>query len=151
MKLSRGSRRKIEEFFKEYLGDDDFKLPKTYFFAGKFASILARTLQIHGITIGPFIYIAPKLLYLNKNDRKSLPEDLIVHEIAHVLQYKKYGFFGFLWKYFGDYWKNLRRLNDRSRDSKHQAYLEIPFEEEARRIASNYVKWVKARRANVSE
>lgn len=68
------------------------------------------------------------------------PEDfreLIAHELVHVRQWKEYGIVGFLFRYVRDYLKGLR--NHRNH---YQAYLDIPFEIEARAEATD---WHEAR------
>lgn len=137
------SRQKIEKFFREYLGDENFSLPEICFFAGKLSGFLAFVLKIHGITIGKHIFLAPELITLNQDNRKLLPKNLAIHEIVHVLQYRREGFFRFLLKYLTDYWRNLQKKRDWSAISRLEAYREISFEIEAREIAGQYLKWEK--------
>lgn len=146
MKLAENSHRKIEKFFQDFLGDEDFSLPGICFFAGKFSGFLAFVLRIQGLTVGNRVFLAPGLIMLRQDNRKLLPKDLIVHEIAHVLQYQREGFLRFLLKYLNDYWKNLRKKKDWSAISRLEAYREIPFEIEARQIAEEYLKWEKKQR-----
>jgi uncharacterized protein DUF4157 len=54
---------------------------------------------------------------------------LLAHEIAHCLQYRKHGTWRFRGRYLSSYFKN--RLRGMSR---REAYLNIPFEIEAREI-----------------
>src|SRR5262245_38711092 len=54
---------------------------------------------------------------------------LLAHESAHCLQYRKHGTWGFRARYLASYFKN--RLRGMSR---REAYLNIPFEIEAREI-----------------
>lgn len=57
-------------------------------------------------------------------------EALLRHEMVHVEQWKDQGVARFLWRYLWDY------VSGRLRGLSHQeAYLAIPFEVEARRIA----------------
>lgn len=135
----------IESFFRVYFNDKEFELPKIYFFAGRFASFVAAVLQIQGITIGKNILLSPKLVSPGKGAKKTFSKELIVHEIAHVLQYRRDGFFRFLYKYFHAYWKNLRKKRDWSPISRLEAYLEIPYEIEARKVADDFVKWDKGK------
>ncbi|MBK8149170.1 MAG: DUF4157 domain-containing protein [Acidobacteria bacterium] len=143
--LSSTSHQLIEAFFREHLGDAMFELPKTYIAAGRVARVAAAALRIQGITIGPLVFIAPALLE-RTGGRITLPRDLVVHEIAHVVQYRRHGFFGFLWKYFGDYLRNIRKQGNWSAKSRHAAYLAIPFEIEARQTAYEFVRWFANRR-----
>ena len=142
MRLAENSSEIIESFFREYLNDEDFELPKINFFAGKLASVISTFLRIQGITIGKSILISPNSIIL-ENNKKTTSKTLIVHEIAHVLQYRREGFFRFLYKYFRSYLGNFRKKRDWSPISRLEAYLEIPFEIEARKVADDFVKWQK--------
>ena len=95
-------------------------------------------MKIQGITIGTRIFILPELVSLNSKDKPSLPESLVAHEIAHVLQYKREGFFKFLYKYLRDYRNNLKKEAKLNFESRHRAYLNIPFEIEAREAAESF-------------
>lgn len=143
--LSDSSARVVTEFFREHLDDPFFELPRVVFATGRTAAVVARILKIHGITIGRFVIIAPHLI--EEIDGKTvLPRDLIVHETTHVLQYREYGFTPFLWKYFGDYLRNLKREGNYSLIARNAAYLAIPFEVEARQTAYEFVRWYSKRR-----
>lgn len=141
MKLAESSARKIETFFREYLDDESFVLPQIHFYTGKFSKFITRRMKIHGITIGKRIFILPDLVSLNSNEKLRLPESLVAHEIAHVLQYKREGFIRFLYKYVRDYRKNLRKEPIWDAETKHRAYLDIPFEVEAREVAEKFCRW----------
>lgn len=97
-------------------------------------------MKIQGITIGTRIFILPELVSLNSNDKPSLPESLVAHEIAHVLQYKREGFFRFLYKYLRDYRNNLKKEAELDLASRHRAYFNIPFEIEARETAESFCR-----------
>jgi hypothetical protein len=57
-------------------------------------------------------------------------EALLAHELVHVRQWRELGGLPFLREYLGTYWRGRRRgLGHRD------AYLAIPFEVEARRLA----------------
>jgi hypothetical protein len=143
MKLAAASHRKLELFFREYLEDENFRLPTTHFYVGGFTKTLTKIISVHGITVGRRVFIKPALLSLNRNNLPKLPEDLIAHEIAHVLQYRREGFLKFLYKYATDYWRNLRAKRKWDAVSRHKAYLEIPYEIEARQAAARFVVWNK--------
>ncbi len=145
MKLAGASHRKLELFFREYLNDEKFRLPTTHFYVGRFTKSLTKVISVHGITVGRRIFIKPTLLSLNRNNLPKLPEDLIAHEIAHVLQYRREGFLKFFYKYLTDFWRNLQSKKKWDAVSRHKAYLEIPFEIEARQAAARFVEWNKLR------
>ena len=79
-----------------------------------------------GMTIDRFV------LLLDDDDRAGTSE-LMAHELVHVRQWADHGFFGFLRRYLGDY---VRGLWTHKRHRK--AYLEIPFEAEARALAKRW-------------
>ncbi len=141
MKLSEKSRRKIEEFFRECYKDDDFNLPEIKFYGGKITRFFTTKLKIEGITIGKRIFISPEQFWRNESKLIRLGEEITIHEIAHVLQYWREGFFGFLYKYLRDYRRNLRKLKKWDSFSRRMAYFEIPFEIEARETEKKYREW----------
>ena len=141
MKLAETSHRKLEAFFREYLNDETFRLPQTYFYSGKFTNLLTSLISVHGITFGRRIFITSRLLSFNQNNLLKLPEDLAAHEITHALQYRREGFIKFFYKYLTSFWRNLRKRGKWDAVSRQNAYLEIPFEIEARRVAAKFVKW----------
>lgn len=147
MKLAPDSHRKLETFFREYLGDDSFRLPNVQFYAGKFTSVFTTVLSLHGITFGRRIFILPKFLLVNQKNLLTLPEKLLAHEIAHAVQYRREGFVKFFYKYLTNFWKNLRARKTWDIESRQQAYLEIPFEIEAREIADEFVEWSRKKRS----
>jgi hypothetical protein len=141
MKLSEKSHQKIEAFFREHLADERFKLPEIYFYGGKFTHYLTSVLKIEGLTIGKRIYIFPENFWIGENRKLRLDEQLVVHEITHVLQYRREGFLRFLWIYLKSYRTNLKKKKRRDLYGRAEAYLEIPFEIEARQTASKFAAW----------
>jgi hypothetical protein len=146
MKLSEKSRKKIEEFFREYLENEEFNLPEIYFYGGKFTHYLTSALKIEGITIGRRIYIFPENFWLSENQKLRLDEELVVHEITHVLQYAREGVLRFLRLYLKSYYSNLRKKKKWDIYARAEAYLEIPYEIEARQAASRFAAWSKNRK-----
>lgn len=77
----------------------------------------------------PFgIFVRPDCL---AGDRSVLA-NTIHHELVHVRQWNELGIVKFLWRYLSDYWKGRRRGLGHN-----EAYRQISFEQEARRIAGN--------------
>jgi len=142
MKLAPESRLKFEAFFRKTLADEHFQMPEVYFYGGKFSRILTKSLNIHGITIGRNVFVTTKVISV-ENKRHRIETELAAHEIAHVLQYGCEGFIKFLYKYLKSYRGNLKKLKKTDKLSRHQAYLEIPFEIEARAIAADFIEWNK--------
>lgn len=143
MKLSADSQNKLERFFREYLSDETFRLPLINFYAGKFTKFFTLFLKVHGITFGRNIFIQPNLITRDSENRQKLSLELAAHEIAHVLQYKNVGFIRFFREYLTNYWLNLKKQKDWNADARHEAYLEIPFEREARAIAAEFAEWTR--------
>ena len=141
MKLAVTSHQQLEAFFREYLNDENFRLPVIYFYDGKFTKILTSIISVHGITFGRHIFIVPTLISFDRHNLKKMSKDLIAHEIAHVLQYRREGFIKFFYKYLTGYWRNLRKKKEWNASARHEAYLEIPFEIEARATAAEFVAW----------
>ncbi len=146
MKLADDSRLKLEAFFRETLGDKSFRLPKIYFYSGKFSVFLTAALKIHGITIGRNIFITPKFVTLSAENFKKIHVELAAHEIAHVIQYGREGFIKFFYKYLRAYLRNLSWKRNWDAAARHRAYLEIPFEIEARAVAAKFVEWNEQQR-----
>ncbi|MDQ3321313.1 MAG: hypothetical protein M3525_02460 [Acidobacteriota bacterium] len=122
------------------MADEQFQMPKVYFYAGKFSRLLTKILKIHGITIGGSVFVTPKFISIENNCCK-IHVELAAHEIAHVLQYKREGFIRFLYEYLKSYRQNLKKKKTRDKVSRRQAYLEIPFEIEAREVAAKFMEW----------
>jgi hypothetical protein len=146
MKLSAKSHKKIEEFFREYLQNEEFNLPEIFFYGGRLTRYLTAALKIEGITIGRRIYIFPENFWRGENQKLRLDEELVVHEITHVLQYAREGFFRFLRLYIKSYYANLRKKPKRDIYARAEAYFEIPYEIEARQTASKFAAWSKNRK-----
>ena len=81
------------------------------------------------------------MIYRNSDNQICLSKKLLVHEITHVLQYQKEGFFGFLVNYFKEYLTGIKRRKKWDSISRMYAYLDIPHEIEARDSASKFIKW----------
>ncbi|CAN5405899.1 hypothetical protein BH20ACI1_BH20ACI1_07010 [soil metagenome] len=143
MKLAKSSHQKLENFFREYLNDESFRLPVIHFYIGKFTRIFTAIVKVHGITFGCRIYIMPSFAALNRTNNLKLPERLVAHEITHTLQYKREGFVRFFYKYLTSFWRNLQKRKSWDIISRQEAYLEIPFEIEAREVAERFVEWNK--------
>lgn len=78
-----------------------------------------------GITLGHKVYIHAR--HFGEDD--TLPMPLVVHELVHVVQFLRDGTPRFLARYLRDYARNLiQGMSD------YDAYLNIPYEIEARQI-----------------
>ena len=81
-----------------------------------------------GMTIGRFVF-------LRSDTDRSGRRELLAHELVHVRQYHEHGTIGFLRHYLGQYASSLRRHRRHRR-----AYLEMPFEIEARAEARRWLE-----------
>ena len=89
---------------------------------------LALAQRASGITLGPQVYIHARCW----SPQGDLPLPLVVHEVAHVVQFTRDGAASFLARYLRDYGRNLLRgMSD------YEAYLHIPYEIEARRVEAH--------------
>lgn len=83
-------------------------------------------------------------IVLLRGDRiEQRTTSLLAHELVHVRQFAEHGPVRFIARYVADYLKNLRKYRNH-----HQAYLEIPFEIEARREAFEWAQGVNAKAAD---
>ena len=81
-----------------------------------------------GMTIGNIVFL--------RGDRiEQRATGLLAHELVHVRQFAEHGPVRFLTRYLGDYLRNLRACRNHR-----QAYLDIPFEIEAREEAARWAK-----------
>jgi hypothetical protein len=79
-----------------------------------------------GMTLGRFVFVR------SDTDRSGRRE-LLAHELVHVRQFEEHGTVGFLRHYLGQYASSLRTHRRHRR-----AYLEMPFEIEARTEARRW-------------
>lgn len=146
MRLGPKSKQKIEVFFREYLGDPEFRLPEVRIYSGRAAQFIVGLTGADGITFGRRVYLMKRVVGKNARNLTMVDEELAVHEIAHTIQYRRDGFFGFLWRYLRAYWRNLREKGDYGARGRALAYLNIPYEIEAREIAASFVNWSRDRK-----
>lgn len=80
---------------------------------------LPRLMKVTAVTLGRHVFYAI--------DSKMITNRLRIHELAHIEQYKKLGFFLFLYRYIKEYIFFRKKGHDH-----YYAYLNISFEKEAR-------------------
>lgn len=141
MRLSRRTHKKFETFFRQYFEDDKLKLPDIEIYIKRGAGIITRLLAVEGITIGRHIFIKPSVARHRSKDSFSIGKNLLAHELTHVLQYQKLGFFGFLIDYLKEYFSGLKRKKKWNSRARMEAYWEISHEVEARKTAEQFVEW----------
>ena len=143
MKLSRKSHQQLENFFRDYFNDKDLKLPDVELFVKRGAGLITKVFKIYGITFGQFIFIRDDFLYRNERAQLCISKDLLVHELTHVLQYKKLGWFRFFYTYLKSYWRALKQKEKWDLAARNQSYLEIPHEVEARDCSAKFLEWTR--------
>jgi hypothetical protein len=147
MKLSRELHSQLEIFFREFFEDENLRLPEIEIFCNRGARFVTKLISVHGITFRRFIFIKPDLICRNPELKLCISRNLLAHEATHVMQYQKLGTLKFLYRYFKSYFLNLKRSKDRNFNSRMQAYLDIPFEREARAGGTDFVEWLNKQRA----
>lgn len=151
MKISETSRLELQEFFRLYFKDETISIPPIYFYGGTFSAFVTRRLKIHGITLDNIILLAPEIMRCEEHSGCFYaPENLVAHELTHVVQYQKQGIVGFLYRYLRDYFSYLRK-NGLSAEARLQAYYSIAQEVEARDAAEAYEFWRAEKRRRQSE
>lgn len=149
MKLSRELHFQLENFFREFFADADLRLPEIEIYCNRGARLVTKIISVHGITIGRFIFIKPDLICRDDSFRLCISKNLLAHETTHVLQYQKLGTLKFLYQYFKSYFVNLRDKKKWNFDARMSAYLDIPFEEEARAGGADFVEWLAKQKAQI--
>lgn len=142
MKLASGSTSVFSDFFiEEGWINDASEFPQINVYAGDGAKFLTRLMMAEGVTFGSSIFIDSKFLLRDKDDRPIVSRSLLAHEIVHVMQYRKSGFFGFLKNYVVYFLKGYTKRGKLNAKNWYAAYLDIPQEKEAREYAAKFVKW----------
>ncbi|HEY9282727.1 MAG TPA: hypothetical protein VIP46_04660, partial [Pyrinomonadaceae bacterium] len=62
MKLSASARAELEEFFREFLGEEDFRLPPVKVHAGRTVAGLMGRAGFGAITLGRHVLLAPQVV-----------------------------------------------------------------------------------------
>lgn len=140
MRLSVDSRTRFEEFLQILSAEEAF-VPTVKIYSGKIADFLTKTFKVDGITIGNSVFVRSKFVWRDEKSRLYASKFLLAHEIAHVLQFQKYGMARFFYIYLRDYWKALKKKEKWDFQARREAYLEIPFEAEARQFSQDYSAW----------
>lgn len=141
MKLARQSHAEIENFFREHLNEKYLRLPRMQIHCGQFAHVLTKGLRVGAITFGPHVFVAPRLVHYDQENRLKVPGWLIAHEATHVLQYKRAGMVGFFIDYLRGYWRALRENRRFNRAARMAAYLSIAEECDAREAETAFGVW----------
>jgi len=108
--------------------------PETYFLV---SPTIVKSARVHKL---PFKLTGHNAFTFRNHIFTMRPDDqrLIMHELVHVAQYKKYGTIDFLKQYFSEY-----KINKKSGLSKNESYRMISFEVAAREIENDWLKKTK--------
>lgn len=142
MKLSASSRAELEEFFREFRGEANLRLPTVKVYTGRLVRWLTGRWRIDAITLGRRVLIAPHHLRLGGAGSASMVAgSLMAHEVAHLLQAEQSGLLPFLLAYLREYLQGMRRAEKWDAAAHWRAYSEISFEREAREAERAYEAW----------
>jgi hypothetical protein len=129
--ISEAFRQHLEEFFKEFYQDDSFSLPLIKVHHGPLSALLTKLLNIGALTLRDHIFVSSP----------TVSASLIVHEIVHVLQYRRVGTIRFLARYLKDYLSGMEVSRCYRSDIRMNAYYSIPWECDARAAEVAYLRW----------
>ena len=145
MKLSSAAHRHIEEFYREYLGDENLKLPPIAIYSGRIAEFLTRIGRVGAITLGRRMFVRRTRIASDEKNRLLMSRRLLAHEAMHAIQYQRAGFVGFFISYLREFWHELRRIGKWDAEARMNAYLAMRQEREARAAEEAYEIWLEAR------
>ncbi len=147
----------LQEFFRHFTNDATLRLPVVRVQRNALARFVTGRLRISGITVGRRILLAPSQVEarvesgIEREIRGEfvVSEELLVHEMMHVVQYERDGFARFVCGYIGDYLRTLWREKRCDAATRMAAYLAIPAECEARAAAREYTQWRVMEKGNI--
>lgn len=146
MILSASARAELEEFFREFRGEESFRLPAVKVYAGRAVRLLTGRARIDAITFGRRVLVAPRHLRPDvAGNARAVAGRLMAHEVAHLLQAERAGLLRFLLAYLREYLKGMSRQPKWDAAAHWRAYSEISYEREAREAERAYEAW-RARR-----
>jgi hypothetical protein len=119
----------VQSFLRHHLGEPGLTLPDVVLHAPRPASLLHRA-DVLALTVGRHVVLSPVVVSRDSCGHPRLPSRLVVHELVHVVQYRR-GLARFLLRYLRSYAAGLRR-HGLARPARHRAYRDIPLEAEAR-------------------
>lgn len=130
MKLAAESHARIEAFHRGHSKDAGLTLPAVYIYDGSFSRWITKRFDLNAITFGRRVFLDPDLI--EDDGIKRAPGWLIAHETAHVLQYERAGFVGFLIKFLWNFLRAWRELGWKMDEkTRLRAYHSMRVEQEA--------------------
>ena len=145
MRLTPECHHDLERFFRMHTRDARLRLPDIVLVDGTLARLVTRALGVAAVTLGRVVLVERRELHRGDAGRVLAPAELIVHEAAHVLQYRAAGTLRFLVGYAGGYLRELLRGRRWHGPARYAAYRAIPAERAARAAAAAYLAWSRAR------
>jgi len=143
MLLSKYAHNLYADFFEQCDFCDKSAFPAVQVYSRRGSWILTKILGVDGITFGSHVFVNPKFVIRDKQNLLRVPKELIAHELVHVIQYRKLGFWGFLRIYIKDFWTIFKAKDHWNLRSWFDSYREIPHEKEARRFAMKFNAWLR--------
>ncbi len=142
MRLSDPAYKLFSDFFSDCELCEGAPFPNVQVYARRGSWLVTNLLMVDGITIGRHVFINPKLVSRDRRNLLTISKTLMAHELVHVIQYQRLGFWKFLSVYVRDFWKIFKKKKKWNLRSWFESYLEVPHEVEAREIASDFSRWL---------
>jgi hypothetical protein len=143
MRLSEHAHKLFAAFFSAQKICDSNDFPDVRIYAKRGSWLLTNLIMVDGITFGRHIFINPKFVSRDVENRLLVSKKLLAHELVHVLQYQQEGVWGFLIDYAGDFLVIFRKKDKWSLRSWFESYQEIRHETEARNVAAKFTRWLR--------
>ena len=141
MKLEARSQERIQSFFRLYYRESDLVLPQIELIGGLTGRAITLFARASAMTLGKWIFLSPSgsKRVFDQLSRGRI-EGLLIHEAAHVLQYRRQGIGSFLYSYLRSYFVALWRLRGLTAAARLEAYRAIPQEAEAFSVEMAFIE-----------
>ena len=141
MRLTAEGQAHVEGFLGMHLGVEGLRLPPVFIHCGRTARVITGVLRVGAITLGAHVFVAPSWVARDRDGGVRMPGWLAVHELVHVVQFRRAGAARFLWAYLSGYVRAFGRER-RFRLATHRvAYQAIAQEVEAYGAEEAYRAW----------
>jgi hypothetical protein len=141
MRLTPESHTLLEQFYRYYWRDEKLALPWIDWDVGRAAQFVVRTSGVTAMTLGARVLLHRPAAQRDESGRWLIKSRLAAHETAHVLQYQRLGWSGFLLDYLGDYAREMRGAARWNAAAHFQSYESIKAEREAQAAEDAYIEW----------
>ncbi len=141
MNLSKESAQHLEGCLRDYLTEPDLGLPEISLYNSRLIDRVGFALGFDGLTFRRWVFVTRRVL--NRKDGYDIDIDsaFLAHELIHVLQYRREGTFIFLTKYLCAFVSALRSAEGPLKAKVRNAYLAIPYEQEALQAETYFRCW----------